>query len=108
LEHNLMTTPANARDVTQAQNVLHGQETDVFADSGYRGVRGSEEAKELSVNWHIAMMPGKRRALNLKRASGPLINVAEKVKAGKRAKLRYRGLAKSTPRLHTLFALSNL
>jgi hypothetical protein len=34
------------------------------------------------VNWHIAMMHGKRRALNLKRASGPLLNAAEKVKAG--------------------------
>jgi hypothetical protein len=29
-----------------------------------------EEAKDLEVNWHIAMMPGKRRALNLETASG--------------------------------------
>jgi hypothetical protein len=34
------------------------------------------------VNWHIAMMPGKRRALNLETASGQLRNAAERVKAG--------------------------
>ena len=121
---NRVTTAANVHDVTQAQNLLHGEETDVFADSGYRGVEKREEAKDLHVNWHIAMMPGKRRALNLETASGQLRSAAEKVKAGIRAKVehpfrvikcqfgftkvRYRGLAKNTARLHTLFALSNL
>jgi len=57
-------------------------------------------------------------------ASGQLRNAAERVKAGIRAKVehpfrvikcqfgftkvRYRGLAKNTARLQTLFALSNL
>jgi IS5 family transposase len=124
LVHTLVTTAANVHDVTQAQDLLHGEETDVFADSGYRGVEKREEAKDLQVNWHIAMMPGKRRALNLETASGQLRNAAERVKAGIRAKVehpfrvikcqfgftkvRYRGLAKNTARLHTLFALSNL
>ena len=76
------------------------------------------------MNWHSAMMPGKRRVLNLEMASGQLRNAAERVKAGIRAKVeyrfrvikcqfgftkvRYRGLAKNTARLQTLFALSNL
>lgn len=28
----------NVSDVTQAHRLLHGQETDVFADAGYQGV----------------------------------------------------------------------
>jgi len=124
LVHTLVTTAANVHDVTQAQDLLHGEETDVFADSGYRGVEKREEAKDLQVNWHIAMMLGKRRVLNLGTASGQLRNAAERVKAGIRAKVeypfrvlkcqfgftkvRYRGLAKNTARLQTLFALSNL
>ena len=122
--HTLVTIAANAHDVTQAQNLLHGQETDVFTDSGYRGVGNREEAKILQVNWRIAMVLGKRRGLNLETASGQLRDAVEKVEAVIRAKVshpfrviksqfgltkvRYRGLAKKNARLHTLFALSNL
>ena len=76
------------------------------------------------MTWHSAMMPGKRRALNLETASGQLGNAAGRVKAGIRAKVedpfrvikyqfsftkvRYRGLAKNIARLQTLFALSNV
>ena len=112
LVRTLLTTAANDHDVTQAQNPLHGEETDIFADSGYRGVEKREEAKDLQVNWHIAMVPGRRRALTLETAAGQAPNAAEKVKAGIRAKgehpfrvikcqfgftkVRYRGLAKNT------------
>jgi len=36
LVHTVTTTAANAHDITQASELLHGEETDVFADSGYR------------------------------------------------------------------------
>jgi len=52
LAHTLMTTAANAQDVAKAQNLLHGKETDVHADSGYRGIRkecrGKGSASELA------------------------------------------------------------
>lgn len=70
--------------------------------------------------WHIAMRPGKRRLLE----AGSAVALAERVKAQVRArvehpfrvvkrqfgyvKVRYRGLAKNTAQLTTLFALSNL
>src|SRR5690606_32282536 len=38
LTHTLVTTPANAADVTRAHELLHGQETDAFGDAGYQGV----------------------------------------------------------------------
>jgi len=124
LVHTLLTAPANTHDITQAQDLLQGQEANVFADSGYRGIKKREEAKDLKVNGHIAMMPAKRRALNLETVSGQLRDVAAKIKASIRAKVehpfriikcqfgftkaRYRGLPKNTARLSTLFALSNL
>ena len=37
LVHTVIGTAANVNDVTQATQLLHGQETDVFADAGYQG-----------------------------------------------------------------------
>ena len=98
----------------------------MFADSGYRGVEKREEiqAKHPKVNWHIAMMPGKRKAVDKSTPMGAIVEQLEKTKASIRAKVehpfrvikrqfghvkvRYRGLAKNTAQLYTLFALSNL
>jgi len=126
LVHSVATTAANAHDITQAHALLHGEETDVFADSGYRGVDKREEiqAKHPGVSWHIAMMPGKRKAMDKSTPMGAILEQLEKTKASIRAKVehpfrvikrqfgfvkvRYRGLAKNTANLVTLFALSNL
>ena len=126
LVHSVTTTAANAHDVTQASELLHGEETDVFADSGYRGVEKREEiqTKHPDVMWHIAMMPGKRKAMDKSTPMGAILEQLEKTKARIRAKVehpfrvikrqfgytkvRYRGLAKNTAQLYTLFMLSNL
>ncbi len=126
LVHSVATTAANAHDITQAHALLHGQETDVFADSGYRGVEKREEiqTQHPDVNWYIAMMPGKRRVLDKATPLGAVLEQLEKTKASIRAKVehpfrvvkrqfgyvkvKYRGLAKNTANLVTLFALSNL
>ena len=126
LVHTVTTTPANAHDVTQARALLHGQEEVVFADSGYRGVEKRQEIqdKHAGVDWEIAMMPGKRKALDKTKASQALTDRIEKIKASIRAKVehpfrvikcqfghrktRYRGLAKNTSQLLVMFALSNL
>ena len=59
-------TAANVHDVTQAGALLHGEEVDVFADSGYRGVHKREEVSQAhpDVAWHVAMMPSQRKALD--------------------------------------------
>jgi IS5 family transposase len=115
-------TSANVNDVTQAHALLHGQETDVFADAGYRSVDKREEVQRQhpSVRWHVAMMPGKRRALPKDSPLGAILEQLEQVKARIRAKgehafrvikrqfgyvrVKYRGLAKNTANLMTLFA----
>ena len=124
LVHTVVGTAANVNDVTQARALLHGQETDVFADAGYQGVSKREETQHVEANWHVAMRPGKRKALDKATPMGAVLDKLEHVKASIRAKVehpfrvikrqfghakvRYRGLAKNTAQLHTLFALSNL
>lgn len=115
--HSLVTTAANAGDVTQTHKLLHGKERDVFADSGYTGADKREETLELDVNWHIAMKRKQRKALP-DDEMGLVQQLGERVKAGIRAKVehpfhvvknlfmhrkaRYRGLAKNEAQLFTL------
>jgi IS5 family transposase len=124
LVHSVVGTAANVNDVTQAGELVHGQETDVFADAGYQGVEKREETQGIDVDWHVAMRPGKRKVLDKSSPMGAIMDKLEKTKASIRAKVehpfrvikrqfghvkvRYRGLAKNTAQLHTLFALSNL
>ena len=124
LVHTIIGTAANVNDVTQAAGLLHGQETDAFADAGYQGVSKREELKDSKVRWHVAMRPGKRHGLDGANPADQLLERVEQLKASVRAKVehpfrlikqqfgyakvRYRGLAKNTARLTMLFALSNL
>ena len=123
LVHTVKATAANANDVTEANALLHGDETDAFGDAGYQGAHKRPDARA-DVNWHIAMRPGKRAALDKTQTVDALIDKVEKIKASIRAKVehpfrvikrqfgfvkvRYRGLAKNAAQLKTLFALSNL
>lgn len=124
LVHSVVGTAANVHDVTQAHALLHGQEELAGGDAGYQGVEKRPEAKG-DLPWLIAMRPGKRRALQPDvRSDHALQEQWEQIKASVRAKVehpfrvvkrqfgyahvRYRGLAKNTAQLVTLFMLSNL
>ena len=112
----------NVNDVTQANSLLHGQETDAFGDAGYQGAYKRADAEPVS--WHVAMRPGKRRRLDENMLAERLIDEVERLKASSRAKVehpfravkrqfglvkvRYRRLKKNTAQLTTLFALGNL
>ena len=77
-----------------------------------------------NVNWHVAMRPGKRAALDNKQPLGAMIDEVERIKASIHAKVehafrvikrqlgcervRYRELRKNTAQLTALFALCNL
>jgi len=121
--HSVVGTAANVSDVTQAHHLLHGDETDAIGDAGYQGVEKRAEHEGSSVTWHVAMRAGKRKALPKTRV-GRLKERLEKLKASIRAlgehpfhviknrfglrKVRYRGLAKNTAQLFTLFGMANL
>ncbi|AWI53385.1 IS5 family transposase [Aquabacterium olei] len=123
LVHTVRGTSGNVNDVVEANSLLHGQETDVFADAGYQGAHKRPDAKA-DVQWHVAMRPGLRKLLDKADPKDALTEQVERIKASIRAKVehpfrvikrqfghvkvRYRGLAKNTAQLHTLFALANL
>lgn len=123
LVHTVRGTAGSVNDVTEANALLHGEETEAFGDAGHQGAAKRPNAKP-DVRWNMAMRSGKRRALDKSRESNRLIDELEKFKASIRAKVehpfraikrqfghvkvRYRGLVKITAQLHTLFALSNL
>ena len=123
LVHTVKGTAGHVHDITEGHSLLHGQERVVFADAGYQGVDKRADAKP-EVQWHVAMRPGKRKALDKSHAADAMLDEAEKLKAGVRAKVehpfrvikrqfgylkvRYRGLKKNTQQLVVLFALSNL
>jgi len=123
LVHTVRSTSANEHDITQAHRLLDGYEKAVWTDAGYQGVEKRPGA-EPSVTWHVAMRPGKRKALKQAGKVGEILDKAEKFKAGIRAKVehpfrvikrqfgymktRYRRFKKNAAQIATLFALSNL
>lgn len=122
LVHTVIGTAANVHDINAAEALLHGQETDVYADAGYQGIE--KRCKANPVRWHVAMRPGRRRQLDLNDRLEAILDQIERLKAGIRAKVehpfrvlkqqfgytktRYRGLMKNTAQITTLFALGNL
>jgi transposase, IS5 family len=123
LVHTVRGTSGHVNDVVEANSLRHGQEKDVFADAGYQGAHKRPDAKE-DVQWHVAMRPGLRKLLDKADPMDSLTDQVERIKASIRAKVehpfrvikrqfghvkvRYRGLAKNTAQLQTLFALANL
>ena len=119
------TTAANLHGVTQAAELLHGDESVVFADAGYPGVEKRPEAKvrHPAVNLLVAMIPSKRRVLS-DSPSDLIVDQIEQMKASVRGKaehpfrvikcqfgfrkVRYKGLAQNARQLLVMFALSNL
>src|SRR5678809_447279 len=121
LVHTVVTTAANEADVEVVEELLHGKEEVVHADAGYTGADKRAERKKL--RWEIAAKRGKLRAMKEGRDKSRA-EKRETRKASIRAKVehpfrvikrqfglvkvRFRGLAKNTAHVITLFALSNL
>jgi IS5 family transposase len=54
-------TAANVADVTQVDQVLHGEETYVSGDAGYTGVDKRSEHQNRQMIWSIAARPSRSR-----------------------------------------------
>ena len=124
LVHHVVGTAANVADVTQVDKVLHGEENLVGADAAYVGVEKRPEHAGRKVVWQIAarrstyQKHGKRSVLyrvkrRIEQAKAQMrAKVEHPFRVIKRqfgyVKVRFRGLAKNTAQLVTLFALSNL
>ena len=127
LVHTVKATAANVHDVTMTSELLHGEENEVYGDSGYIGANKREDAitrnkKGGKIKYKINRKPSQIRKLS---ASGQYAaKRTERKKSSVRAKVehvfavvkrrlgyrrtRYRGLKKQTAKINIMFALANL
>ena len=120
LVHTVTTTAANEADVEQIADLLHGKEQQVWADSGYRGAQSRVQRE---VQWNIAArpsdiakMPDGRVKARIRKQEHEKASIRAKVEHPFRVikrqfgltKVRFKGLAKNTAHVLTLFALANL
>ena len=121
LVHTVTTTAANEADIEQVADLLHGKEQQVWADSGYRGAQKRINRDRLQWNIaarpsDIAKMPEGRAKTRVQKQEHSKASVRAKVEHPFRVikrqfglmKVRFKGLAKNTAHVITLFALSNL
>ena len=123
LIRSVETTAANVHDLTPAVELLHGEETVVYADAGYQGIEKRAEMEGKGIGFRVAMRPGKRRALP-DTPEGRVDDLIETAKAQIRAKVehpfrvikrqfgfqktRLRGMLKNRCKVNVLAALTNL
>jgi IS5 family transposase len=119
LVHTLVTTHAGASEFKQLQNLLHGKERVLYGDQAYWSELHRFAAKQHGVRYRV-----NRRAPNGSRDLSPYQRRLNRLRSATRArgehafrivkqlwgfrKVRYRGPAKNTARLFTMFALANL
>ena len=131
LVHTVVSTAANVSDISQTPVLLHGQETELWADAGYVGVDKREDMQTALANNEqihtLKLHVAKRRSTIAKMTEGwqkTMAQAYEKLKAQVRSrvvhpfhvvenlfhykKTRYKGIAKNNCQLNMLFALSNL
>ena len=119
LMHRLMTSTASTADVTMMDTLLHGGEREVYGDKGYVSEARRRAFKVRGARrWGVARKakPGKPLSERDRERNRRLSSVRSKVEHVFRVvkrqfgyvKVRYRGLAKNTAQMFTMFALSNL
>ena len=127
LVHHLEVTGANVHDVTVAPELLTGEETEVYGDSGYLGADKREDAVTHNkhgkpIRYKINRRPSQSKNGTVR--SKAQIRRREREKSSVRAKVehvfgvvknlfhfrktRYKGRRKQTAQLNMLFALANL
>ena len=116
--HTLKTTHAAAADITQMPELMHGQERAWYGDRAYWSEVDRRYARRQRIRYRIQRRTHAGRPLT--EYQREINRVRSRIRArGEHAfhvvkrlwghgKVRYRGLAKNTAQLFSLFALSNL
>jgi IS5 family transposase len=118
LVHTLVTTHAGAADISQLPQLLHGEERELYGDQAYWSEMHRVAAQQQGVRYRVNRRPVSGRRLNENQRRLNRLRSATRAR-GEHAfrvvkqlwgysKVRYRGLAKNTARLFTMFALANL
>ena len=116
--HSLTTTDAAAADVQQLPTLLHGEERALYGDQAYWSEADRQAAEAAGVRYRVNRRGHRHAPLSQRwkkinqarsrvRARGEHAFHVVKTLWGA-GNVRYRGLAKNTARMFTLFALANL
>jgi IS5 family transposase len=118
LVHSVATGPASEGDITRLDELLHGEERELFGDQAYWSEDHRQQCRHAGIRYRVnrRAKPGRtlsehekaiNRSRSRQRARGEHAFHVVKNLWGF-TKVRYRGLYKNTVRALTLFALSNL
>jgi IS5 family transposase len=88
LIHSVVVTAANVHDLTPAAELLHGDEDVVYGDAGYQGIAKRQEMAGKTMEFRVAMRPGKRRGLP-HTPEGRMQDLIETAKAHIRSKVEH-------------------
>jgi IS5 family transposase len=114
LVHSLVTTDAAQADISHVSDLLHGDERELYGDSAYHAEWLAETCQANGIKYRVnrrgklsATERRRNQARSRHRARGEHgFHVVKRLWGF--TKVRYRGLAKNTARLFTMFALANL
>lgn len=84
-----VATSADLNDVPQPYAPVHGEQSDAFADAGYRGGNHRHDTRDLRTHGHFALRPCLRRLLDATKPTGALAGPMEQVNASIRAKVAH-------------------
>ncbi len=116
--HRVVATNAAAADITQLNELLHGEERSVFGDQAYWKEADRQQFEAAGVRYRMNRRPAGRQPLSerwkqINRARSRIrargehpFHIVKRLWGF--AKVRYRGLAKNLARAQTMFALANL
>jgi IS5 family transposase len=116
--HRVVATNAAAADITQLNDLLHGDERSVFGDQAYWKEADRQQFEAAGVRYRMNRRPAGRQPLSerwkqINRARSRIrargehpFHIVKRLWGF--AKVRYRGLAKNLARAQTMFALANL
>jgi IS5 family transposase len=115
--HSVATTKASVHDAQAMEACLHGEEQVIYGDKAYADQGRKERAEARGITWRVHRKANRGRRLTC--ADRSFNKKSNRVRArvehpfgviknlwGYR-KVKYRGLAKNTAQLLTLFALAN-
>jgi transposase, IS5 family len=118
LVHSLATGPANEHDVTRLEELLHGEEKELYGDQAYWNEDHRRQCRHAGIRYRVNRQARRHRPLteyerlinrsrSRHRARGEHAFLVVKRLWGF-AKVRYRGIYKNTVRALAMFALANL
>jgi transposase, IS5 family len=118
LVHTVVCTAANVADNQVLGELLHGEEETLYGDAAYHAKEIKEQAEAAKIEFKVCERAGNGRPLTRKqKASNRRISKVRSIvehpflvvkRLWGHAKVRYRGIAKNSAQMHSLFGLANL